>query len=317
MANFGKRMVAEDLIKQIGQGGGSDLNLQAGTGISITTGETADDKIIAVDSNVAMTSDLADYAKSADLATVATTGDYDDLTDTPNLTVYAKSADYELTPKCPNPVTMGPTEVSNAAVQAWMKTLPTIIGRSGSAGVEALETLGFTNVINLNIGDYIELQGYFNLVIESSSSPYGIQDIVTFTCENRTGTNSLVNRENINTVTAFKAANQDIVVNDARNRGINTTLAGITNPVSGNTGVTVYSIAPSPAFTLTLGIASNRAPIKDVTFGFYTDYNNAGLATGTNYRDQAKLPTTDGTYTLKVTVVSGVPTLSWVLDSQE
>lgn len=53
MANFGKRMVAEDLIKQIGQGGGgSDLNLQAGTGISITTGETADDKIIAVDETV-------------------------------------------------------------------------------------------------------------------------------------------------------------------------------------------------------------------------------------------------------------------------
>ena len=309
MANFGKRMVAEDLIKQIGQGGGSTYT--AGDGIAIS-----EEDVISVDNTVALKSDLSDYAKTADLATVATTGDYDDLTDKPDLTDYTKTKDYSLIPKCPNPVTMGPTSATTEAVQAWMKTLPTIIGRSGSAGVEALETLGFTNVINLNIGDYIELQGYFNLVIESSSSPYGIQDIVTFTCENRTGTNSLVNRENINTVTAFKAANQDIVVNDARNRGINTTLAGITNPVSGNTGVTVYSIAPSPAFTLTLGIASNRAPIKDVTFGFYTDYNNAGLATGTNYRDQAKLPTTDGTYVLKVTVTNGVPTLSWVLDQE-
>ena len=316
MANFGKRMVAEDLIKQIGQGGGSDLNLQAGTGISITTGETADDKIIAVDSNVAMTSDLADYAKSADLATVATTGDYDDLTDKPDLTDYAKTKDYSLTPKCPNPVTMGPTgSYSDQTVIPWIKSLPTLVARSSTSGVTALENLGFTNVIEMPIGSSLEMQGYFNLVVENGSSPYEVQSIVTFTCENRTGSSSLVNRENLNTITVLRQSNQDFTLSNVRNRGINTCLSQNTNPVSQTTGITVYSIANSPAFTLTLCTSADKAPIKDLTWGFYTDYTNPGLATGTNYRYGVETPKVAGTYVLKVTVdQDGVPTYSWVLE---
>lgn len=50
MANFGKRMVKEDLIKQIGQG----ATYEAGTGIDIV------EDVISVDSDVAMKTDLPD-----------------------------------------------------------------------------------------------------------------------------------------------------------------------------------------------------------------------------------------------------------------
>lgn len=69
MANKGKRMVNEDLIKQIGQGGGAEYT--AGDGIDIT------EDVISVDTET--------VALKSDLATVATTGDYDDLTDKPDL----------------------------------------------------------------------------------------------------------------------------------------------------------------------------------------------------------------------------------------
>ena len=49
-----------------------------------------------IDEDIALkadASDLADYTKTADLATVALTGDYDDLIDKPDLSIYAESAD--------------------------------------------------------------------------------------------------------------------------------------------------------------------------------------------------------------------------------
>ena len=88
MANYGKRMVSEVDIAQIGQGGGAeytagdnitiedgvisatDTTYTAGDGISITN------NAISVDSTVALTSNLA---------TVATTGAYSDLTGTPTI----------------------------------------------------------------------------------------------------------------------------------------------------------------------------------------------------------------------------------------
>lgn len=55
MSNQGKRMVKENLIAQIGQGGGG-TEYTAGSGIDIT------EDVISVDNTVALKSDLADYA---------------------------------------------------------------------------------------------------------------------------------------------------------------------------------------------------------------------------------------------------------------
>ena len=57
--NFGRRMVDEEAILKIGQGGGGGTPIEAGTGISITGTDT---KTIAVDEQVVATKeDLGDY----------------------------------------------------------------------------------------------------------------------------------------------------------------------------------------------------------------------------------------------------------------
>lgn len=64
--NFGRRMVDEDLITKIGQGGGGGTPIEAGTGINITGTDT---KTIAIDNTVVATkTDLTDYATEADVA---------------------------------------------------------------------------------------------------------------------------------------------------------------------------------------------------------------------------------------------------------
>lgn len=64
MANQGKRMVKENLIAQIGQGGGGGTPIQAGTGIDITGTTT---KTISVDNTVAMKIDIPTYTAGTDI----------------------------------------------------------------------------------------------------------------------------------------------------------------------------------------------------------------------------------------------------------
>ena len=73
----GRRMVYEDDIAKIGEGGGgSDITLHAGTGISITTGETAEDKVIAIDTEtVAVKSDITAVAANTGSTPSATLTD--------------------------------------------------------------------------------------------------------------------------------------------------------------------------------------------------------------------------------------------------
>ena len=73
MSNQGKRMVKENLIAQIGQGGGG-TEYTAGTGIDIT------EDVISVEN-------YSSLVQSTDLATVATSGDYTDLLNTPTIPV--------------------------------------------------------------------------------------------------------------------------------------------------------------------------------------------------------------------------------------
>ena len=136
MANHGKRMVKENLIAQIGQGGGGSYtagegisidenneisaNIKAGSGIVVDTDLTDDSLVVMIDQE--------DIPYKSDFATVATTGDYDDLLNKPTIPTVNDTAfiklDYD---KC---VTTGPSQLDQATITAWIKTLPIFVSNS-------------------------------------------------------------------------------------------------------------------------------------------------------------------------------------------
>lgn len=313
MANKGKRMVNEDLIKQIGQGGGG-TTYTAGDGISISA-----EDVISVDNTVALKSDLA---------TVATTGDYDDLTNKPTIpsytagtgidiiknnirvdsTIVATKLDLSIK-RVPNPVLVGPSANDQATITAWLKKLPILVGRNNFI-YSTLYNLGFTNIVMApDVGMTVELQGYFACAVESGTSPYNLEKIVVCTCENRTGTNTLVNRSCTYRMTAFKSSSQEWTGNDFRYRGMNTSLSEGVDPVSLQ-ALEVYSVASTPAKKFTMALRNDRNFIKE--YWFMWKVNNP---TETDYSGQLLAPTTEGTYKLTVTVdANGSPTYAWVAE---
>lgn len=344
MANFGKRMVAEDLIKQIGQGGGGSYT--AGDGIDIT------DNKISVDNTVALKSDLTDYAKSADLATVATSGKYDDLLNLPTIPAavsgtndgtnwtsitigdttknipsggsggsYTAGEGIDITSnvisvdtnilavKVIDGITVGPASNDEATITAWLKTLPVLVGR-GPNTEDTLRARGFVNPVVVPVGEMIQVRGYFAIAVESPTSPYyEITKIVLCTTESRTGTNTLVNRTNNNILFLVKCSQQEWETVDSRYRGTNTSLSAGVDPISQNT-LEVYSFGTSPSKSNTIAARTDRTFIKEYWFPLLV--NNP---TGTDYSSQVAAPTAAGTYVLKVTVdANGDPTFSWVAE---
>ena len=340
MANQGKRMVKENLIVQISQ---KQDELTAGTGIDITNDTISIDDTVALKSEI-ITSyndltdkpDLSIYAESANLATVATTGAYSDLTGTPTIPDAVSGTndgtnwttltigedtydipqgggsgtnDYNDLTNVPiinieDAITVGPNLADQDVIDAWIKSLPVFVGR-GSNNVTTLTNAGFTNIIEAVQGQPYVVQGYFALVREAGSSPYGITNVVVFTTENRTGTNTLINRSCTNKVTITKVANQDYGIAGVRYRGVNTSLSSFVDPISETDPIEVYSVAAVQGYELTATCNNTKNVISHMRFGF-----DVANPEATTYQDQLIPPTTDGTYTLKVTVTSGVPTFS-------
>ena len=209
MSNHGKRMVKENLIAQIGQGGGTEYT--AGTGIDIT------EDVISVDTTAIQekltAGDNITISEGVISATDTTYTEGTGIDITANIisvdsTTIATKSDLSVK-VVPNPVLVGPSANDQDTITAWIKTLPILVGRNNSI-YSTLTNLGFTNIVNVSdVGMSVELQGYFACAVESGSSPYGLEKIVVCTCENRTGTNTLVNRSCSYKMTAFKSSSQE------------------------------------------------------------------------------------------------------------
>ena len=291
------------------------VNAKSGSGIVLDTDLTDDSLVIMIDqadipyksdlATVATTGSYSDLSGTPSLATVATTGSYSDLTGTPNLSVYAEKADYALVKVVPNPITTGPSANDATTITAWVKSLPTIISRGSAA---TLEGYGFTNVVSANIGDTIEVQGYFAVVTEPTSSPYAPVHINVCTTENRTGTSTLVNRSCTNKVQISRTANNDWAINNNKYRGTNTSLSAMVDPIDGQS-YPVYAFAPSAAKTAVLSSRSDRVFAREQ---FYTI--GVESPSGSDF-SPAAIPacptTTDGSYQATATVSSGSVAYTW------
>ena len=151
MANQGKRMVPEYLIKKIGEGGGG-TEYTAGTGIDIT-GST-----ISVDTET--------VAMKNDLATVATTGAYSDLSGTPTI-----------------PVVSANTGATPTATLTDLNVDGTVYGVSGGGSVDIDEETiiedDVTGKIKTAVGGWKETEvvqlGDYTL-LGSSGSDWDLQD---------------------------------------------------------------------------------------------------------------------------------------------
>lgn len=316
MANKGRRMVFEDDIKKIGQGGGTtytagdnitiednvisatDTTYTAGNGIDITndaisvnygTGLNVDDSSLVVD-----TYSLLWNGK---LAPVAIGGNYNSLLDQPIAYVT-----YKVNPN------MCEGETNQEKVTNWCKNMPILIGR-GSGTAAALHQLGYTDIREMGVGETIIINGTFGIAMENSSSPYEFLNRVFIYGE--FAANASANVFTRNTFTTYeikKKANQEYTIKNGRCRVINTSLNSYVDPV--NIAIELVSIQSSTSdvkLSLTnvtsYGIESTTAPLEA----------KSKLPTD-NISTQLAAPTTAGTYQLEVTVDSdGYPTYAWVL----
>lgn len=302
MSNHGKRMVKENLIAQIGQGGGAEYT--AGTGIDIT------EDVISVDTTAIQekltAGDNITISEGVISATDTTydAGDGINISAADTITVdmqYVNSnISVEGVPLQPTPVTVGPAFNDEAVITAWVKSLPVLMGR-GSNSASQLQQLGFTNLVQATVGQEVLMKGYFAVAIEDGSSPYAVTKVVVCTTENRTGSSSIVGKNNTNSIKVIKTANQSYMSYDSRFRGTNTSLTAGIDPVSLQ-ALEVYAEYSSPNKYMVFSLNNTKPFHVEEYFGW-----KIGSPTSDDYSSGLAIPSTDGTYTLKVTVTSGVP----------
>lgn len=223
-----------------------------------------------------------------------------------NQTVYPYSGPY-------NGVTQGPMLLDTDYVNNWLKILPVVVSRNTS-GWSTLRNAGFTGPIvsysDVRQDETIKIQGYFLMTVENGSSPYAITGLRLFTPENRTGSNTIVNRTSNNYTELTKTAGDKWVFNKMRYRGTNDTFLTLQgNDPLGNplASLPIYSFSAADGTDTCVSTnATNAFPYR-TTFSIGIDAPTAGK----DYMTEAKAPTVDGDYHLNVSVSSGVPTFSW------
>ena len=325
MANFGKRMVAEDLIKQIGQGGGGSYT--AGDGIDIT------DNKISVDNTVALKSDLTDYAKSADLATVATTGKYDDLLNLPTIPAAVSG-------------TNDGTNWTSITIGDTTKNIPS--GGSGGS-YTAGEGIDITSNV-ISVDNSVEQARIFEFLTNPndadflSTVPVLSSTAYTPATDSKFPNNPVIdtNPDDAKTRTIYirgyfvvrdTANDQYVIISTSSSNNISTTHGDLNRYMktfklerTGNSGYSFPRARYAGTFTNTNG-AETSTFIRP-TRNQYMEFTVNATATDTegsvirvsnpvanvNYAQQLQTPTADGTYVLKVTVSNGAPTFSWVAE---
>lgn len=292
MANFGKRMVKEPAIKEIGKGG---TEYTAGEGIVISEDEISVDEQV-----IATKTDLGDYETKADSDQKITVLEYikspnDYLVEDPGLT-------------------------NQEAVTKWIQNMPVFLGQNtDDTEIAALETAGFTNILTDTIGtDSIaktkfHVYGYFIVVEENDASPRDLTGIRIYASDNLGATGTIFDtKKPARRVIIRKSGGTDYCVEGARFNTITTTLntyvdpfnnavvvQGFTNNVVNNTIITSKTSVDGGRYQETASLLVDN-PVAN-----------------TNIASQLKLPTTEGTYQLTCVIdANGKFTkFEWVLIS--
>lgn len=332
MANQGKRMVKENLIAQIGQGGGGS-EYTAGNGINIT------EDVISVDTNtIATKAELGSFAESfgGELNNILNTGtsvvqrakndengneiDTTYATKAELNTVAARTATLYSYMERPidvynELVATDPETTNQDAVNEWLKRMPTFISTNINAtGMVTLQNMGFKNIIQIQPGAEYDIQGYFNIIIEgvTNTEPFAMQ---TYMADRVGGSSTNLWNKAVGTRiqhTVVIGSNQ-IEFENCRFRETNTTMDSYTNLFNVGIG-RIQQMGVNAQTDAMLGMSNAMISYmgrEAETVGISVQ---GGISDNNQFNAQLKAPTADGTYVLKVTVTSGVPTFAWVLE---
>lgn len=302
MANFGKRMVKEDLIKQTAT---IDYVDQSVTGL------------VAQSEMEEYVSDaLEDYTPTANLATVATSGSYNDLTDKPEI------------PECTIKELVYTTkpyfdDATQTTINAWLKAMPVLVPTEyyeTAAGVLALN--GYTNVIESKMGDIYTLEGWFGVATSANGTSFVEgTDVVRLFITDKATTNPFtknITKKFVGQCTSAKGFRFHIVNAAAGATGNIASFVNLPGVISATVG-TVSSIIEDNSGNSTVTIEATSASLTNTGFvgittalSLYADGDS--VLPGFNLKSQLQLPipATDGTYNyqLQITVADGVPTYS-------
>lgn len=315
MSNQGKRMVKENLIAQIGQG----TEYTAGTGIDITEDVisvdttaiqeklTAGDNITIADGVISATDTTYTAGTGIDITSNTISVDSTIVTDdelNAILTNYAGKDEVEVYveyTKSPADVLAemqaeDPDATLAQATVKWCKEMPVLVGR-GASTFSTLEAAGYTNLVNIIKGNRFRIKGYYALPVEAGSSGYAFQNQLRyFTTDAANVTNPGSGVE------VLRNALQSYLLYNFRLTG--TTTLTETDPY--NNSITIYGGSNNQATNAEISIKSSDAPnVRQIS-----EIIVSNPVINTNYSSQLQAPTADGTYTLKVTVSSGVVTFS-------
>lgn len=306
MANQGKRMVKENLIAQIGQGGGAEYT--AGTGINIA------EDVISVDSDVAMKTDLPDEVSGTNDGsnwTSLTIGN-----DTYGLASGGGNTLYSYMQTIDEVILElreeDPEATYQDAITEWLKRMPTFVSYNiNAAGMETLRGMGFKNLIQIQLGAQYDIQGYFSIIFEGSTNttPYAMQVCMSDRVGNATKALWNIASDRIqHTVVIGKS---EIEFQNCRYRETNTTLADFNdlfnNPID---YVQQFGVNAQTEATLGMGYAYVVYQGRQAeTVGISVQ---GGIPANNQFNVQLKAPTTDGTYALGVDVNTGsAPYFHW------
>lgn len=321
MANKGRRMVFEEDIKKIGQGGsgatytaGDNISISADNVISATdTTYTAGYGIIIGDNN-AVSVDTVAIPTNLDVATA--------ISNSANAVMNEVNARTPLQISYPvNPKDVydalyaeDPTITEQQAITKWLKDMPVLVGR-GEGVKSALETAGYTNVIEMLVGQEIKCTGFFGLAAEGTSSPYAFANkVYIFANAGSSASVNLWNNAAAKTTSfnGLKNGNQQYQFEHTRFRYENTSLSSYVDPF--NNQVQVQGLTSNFASTVVIA-AKDGIPYGREIEGAIINTNAGYTPYNLNIANGMTLPTTEGTYTLKVTIDNtGAPTVAWVAD---
>lgn len=334
MANQGKRMVKENLIAQIGQGGGGGSEYTAGNGINIT------EDVISVDTNtIATKAELGSFAESfgGELNNILNTGtsvvqrakndengneiDTTYATKAELNTVAARTATLYSYMQRPidvynELVAKEPSTTNQDAVNEWLKRMPTFISTNINAtGLVTLQNMGFKNIIQIQPGAEYDIQGYFSIIFEgvTNTEPYAMQTCMA----DRVGNNktNLWNKAVGTRVQhTIVIGSTQIEFQNCRFREANNTMQSYTNLFNNNIGF-VQQMGVNAQTDAMLGMSNDMVSHMGREAESIAISVQGGIMDNNQFNTQLKAPTADGTYVLKVTVANGVPTFAWVLEA--
>lgn len=303
MSNQGKRMVKENLIAQIGQGGGTEYT--AGTGIDIT------EDVISVDTTTIQPKLSAGDGiniSEADTITVDTTTIQEKLTAGDNITIaegVISATDTTYTAGTGIDITANAISVSSGVLSGVLPTygntelVPTTEAEF-NAWLDRLPILNTSDAPEENIGDgkgdYFFIQGAFLIKPQGATDDKSTWYIGT----TNNSSNITSNNATFNHILVYRNADRGHCFLGCRYNQNNTTAYNSTS---------IKRLSATFKGDLVIETASTQA-----AYDYVHSYAQKVIIPHAKAGAQplADVPTTDGTYTLQATVSDGTVTITWV-----